>query len=110
MKRHVLFGLRALYQQRIQRRSGSRRHGPFVNHRPAAVVDVVFVEVDGPVIRGRVAPAHFAPAPTPAGHAARGRVDQRPVQCVRSDVDDPVAGNRLAEIPLTDDAVLRSCR
>ena len=66
---------------------------------PAAVVEVVVVEVDGGVVLRRVAPAHLLASPARALHSPRGDVHQLSMQTVRPHVHDALARGLAGEIP-----------
>ena len=66
---------------------------------PARVVEVVVVEVHGPVLLGRDGEVRRGADPSRAGHGSRGTVDQTGVAGARSAVGRAVAGDAVAEIP-----------
>ena len=70
---------------------------------PAAVVEVVVVEVDGPVLPGGVAPAVLLAGPARALHRSGGEVDELAVPSVRPAIDHPLARDLGGEFPVGDD-------
>ena len=83
------------------------RHRVGEVRRPAAVVQVVVVEVDGAVLLRRVAPAHLAPRPVGPHHGARREVHQLAVEPVRSHVDRAGARRVPGEVPERDQVAAR---
>ena len=66
---------------------------------PAAIVEIVLVEMDRGVVARRMAPVGLHAGPPRPAHRPRRQVAQRAVQPVRAAVDYPVARNLRAEIP-----------
>ncbi len=75
---------------------------------PAAILDVVAVEVDRGVILRGVPPARFLPGPAGADHAARRQVDRGAVAALRPGVGDGAATDALRKIPRRQDQAQRA--
>jgi hypothetical protein len=78
-------------------RDGQGEAGP-----PAGVVEVVVVEVDGPVLLRRPAPVHLAAVPVVACDGALGRVHGAAVPVIGRAIGHAVGGNVGGEIPEAD--------
>ena len=72
---------------------------------PAAIVEIVVVEMDRPVVFRLPGPVILRAVPIPAFHGTGRQVDGRAVVAVTGDVDDAVSGHLLAEIPARDECV-----
>ena len=88
-----------LEHQRVGRRADALGHRPLESDRPAAVLDVVFVKVDGGIFVRRVPPAHLAAVPPRAGHSPGRDVDEPAVQSVRAGVLDATRLDATREVP-----------
>ena len=98
-ERDVLLGGTGLQQQRVGIRLQALGQGHRMGGGPAAVVEVVVVEVDGAVVRGGMAEAVFLPRPAGAAHRTGGGVDQHAMVPVRPGVDHPLGVHVQREVP-----------
>ena len=78
---------------------------------PSAVVEIVFVKVDGAVLPGRMSPVGDAAVPAVAGDAPRRKIDGAAVARMRPSVENRHAVDPVREIPGREQAIPRTgCR
>src|ERR1700758_1551567 len=75
------------------------RHGPGELDLPAAIAQIVVMEMDRAVVMRCMTPALLVSAPSGANHGAHRCVDQRAMASMRTDVVDRVAVDAEREIP-----------
>ena len=66
---------------------------------PAAIAQIIGVEMDGGVIGGRVAPAHLGPRPARPHHGAGWHIHQIAVAGLRADIFHALRCNAARKIP-----------
>jgi hypothetical protein len=75
------------------------RHGELEIGFPAAIAEVVGVEMDGGVVGRRVAPVHLGAGPVGAGHGAGRGVDEHAMAGLQAGVGDGLGGDVEGKIP-----------
>jgi hypothetical protein len=96
--------------QRMEARAPAARHVELQRGGPAAVVDVVAVEVDCAVLARRQPPVVHVAGPVHAGHAAARQLLQRAVQAVGRSVGHLEGVDAVAEVPAGDEARIGQAR
>jgi len=81
-----------------------RRHFEAEIIRPAAIAQIIGVEMDGAIIGGRVAPGHLGARPTGAHHGAGWHIHQIAMAGLRADILYALGCNAARKIPGGDQA------
>ncbi len=89
----------AFEMERIGAALQAGRNRPSEARLPAAIVEIVVVEMDGAIITGSVPPAHLAPAPASADDGARRQIDEPAMARPWPDIGDLLRVDAEGKIP-----------